>query len=117
MPESERWLPVFWALDYFKGTQAADERERGWTMAPVDETALPKAGDAVAAFTTAMERWDEAAADAAIAALVRTAKPKEIWPLFFRYGGRDYRSIGHKAIDVANSRLVFANVSCDATGE
>ena len=29
LPESERWLPVFWALDYFKGTQAADERERG----------------------------------------------------------------------------------------
>lgn len=107
LPESERWLPVFWALDYFKGTQAADERERGWTMAPVDESAMPKAGDAAEAFTAAMDRWDEAAADAAIAALVRTAKPEEIWPLFFRYGGRDYRSIGHKAIDVANSHRVL----------
>jgi hypothetical protein len=107
LPESERWLPVFWALDYFKGTQAADERERGWTMGPVDESAMPKVGDAAAAFTTAMEQWDEAAADAAIATLVRTAKPEEIWPLFFRYGGRDYRSIGHKAIDVANSHRVL----------
>jgi len=107
LPESERWLPVFWALDYFKGTQAADERERGWTMAPVDESAVPKAGDAAAAFATAMENWDESAADAAVAALARTAKPEEIWPLFLRYGGRDYRSIGHKVIDVANSHRVL----------
>ncbi|MCP4616940.1 MAG: hypothetical protein GY844_10925, partial [Bradyrhizobium sp.] len=76
-------------------------------MAPVDESAMPKVGDAAAAFTTAMEQWDEAAADAAITTLVRTAKPEEIWPLFFRYGGRDYRSIGHKAIDVANSHRVL----------
>ena len=107
LPEAERWLPVFWALDYFKGTQAADQRERGWAMAAVDESALPKASMAAAAFTDAMERWDEATADGAIAALVRTAKPEEIWPLFFLYGGRDYRSIGHKAIDVANSHRVL----------
>ena len=107
LPESERWLPVFWALDYFKGTQAADERERGWTMTPVDESAMPEAGDAAAAFVAAMERWNEAAADAAIATLVRTSTPEEIWPLFFRYGGRDYRSIGHKVIDVANSHRVL----------
>ncbi len=106
LPEDERWLPVFWALDYFKGTQAADERERGWTMAPVG-SALPKPANAAAALTDAMQRWDEAAADASIAALVRTAKPEEIWPLFFRYGGRDFRSIGHKAIDVANSHRVL----------
>jgi hypothetical protein len=107
LPESDRWLPVFWALDYFKGTQADDQRERGWTMAPVDESALPKPADAAAAFTHAMERWNEAAADAAIAALVRAARPEEIWPFFFRYGGRDFRSIGHKVIDVANSHRVL----------
>ena len=54
-----------------------------------------------------MDRWDEAAADAAIAALVRSAGPNEIWPLFFHYAGRDYRSIGHKAIDVANTHRVL----------
>ncbi len=107
LPESDRWLPVFWALDYFKGTQAEDDRERGWTMAPVDESALPKPSDAAAAFTDAMERWDEAAADAATAALVRTARAEDIWPLFLRLGGRDFRSIGHKVIDVANSHRVL----------
>ena len=68
---------------------------------------MPEAGDAAAAFVAAMERWNEAAADAAIATLVRTSTPEEIWPLFFRYGGRDYRSIGHKVIDVANSHRVL----------
>ncbi len=107
LPESDRWLPVFWALDYFKGTQAEDDRERGWTMAPVDESALPKPSDAAAAFTDAMQRWDESAADAATAALVRTARGEDIWPLFLRLGGRDFRSIGHKVIDVANSHRVL----------
>jgi hypothetical protein len=107
LPEEDRWLPVFWALDYFKSTQAADERERGWTMGPVDESAVPKAAEALKTFTEAMERWNEPAADAAIAGLARTAKPESIWASFFRYGGRDYRSIGHKAIDVANSHRVL----------
>ncbi|MGM0485464.1 MAG: hypothetical protein ACQESR_01700 [Planctomycetota bacterium] len=107
LPKEKRWLPVFWDLDYFKATQAEDEQERGWTMKPVDESALPKAENAVDAFTDAVENWNEPAADAAIAGLVRTAEPADIWPLFFRYGGRDYRSIGHKAIDVANTHRVL----------
>src|SRR5690349_11986840 len=40
-PDEQRWLPIFWALDYFKGQQAADEREGNWTMAPVDENEVP----------------------------------------------------------------------------
>ena len=35
--------------------------------------------------------------------LVRTAGANELFELFCRYGARDYRSIGHKAIYVANS--------------
>ncbi len=50
-----------------------------------------------------MENWDEAAADAAIAGLARTTGASEVFELLFRYGARDYRSIGHKAIFVANS--------------
>ena len=38
-----------------------------------------------------------------MAGLARTAQPKEIWELFYRYGARDFRDIGHKAIFVANS--------------
>ncbi len=50
-----------------------------------------------------MDHWDEAAADAAIAGLARSAGANEIYEILFRYGARDFRSIGHKAIYVANS--------------
>jgi hypothetical protein len=50
-----------------------------------------------------MDNWDEEAADAAVAGLARTAGANEIYELFYRYGMRDFRSIGHKAIYVANS--------------
>ena len=102
-PDTDRWLPIFWALDYFKSSQAQDVREGNWTMGPVDESAVPPARKARAAFAAAMDNWDEAAADAAVASLARSAGANEVYELFFRYGARDFRSIGHKAIYVANS--------------
>jgi len=100
---SERWLPIFWALDYFKSSQAQDIREGDWTMAPPDEARIPSASHAREAFTHAMDNWDEEAADAAICGLVRTAGANEIFEILSRYGGRDFRDIGHKAIYLANS--------------
>ena len=54
-------------------------------------------------FVEAMENWDEAAADVAVAQLARSAGANEVYESFFRFGARDFRSIGHKAIFVANS--------------
>jgi hypothetical protein len=102
-PDTDRWLPIFWALDYFKSSQAQDVREGNWTMGPVDESAVPPARKAREAFAAAMDDWDEAAADAAVASLARSAGSNAVYELFFRYGARDFRSIGHKAIYVANS--------------
>jgi hypothetical protein len=102
-PDSERWLPIFWALDYFKESQARDVREGDWTMGPVNELAVPPAAKARKAFTEAMDSWDEAAADAAVAGLLRTSKQDDLFEIFCRYGARDFRDIGHKAIYVANS--------------
>src|SRR3954452_24895594 len=102
-PDADRWLPIFWALDYFKSSQAQDIREGNWTMGPVDESAVPPARKAREAFAAAMDGWDEAAADAAVASLARSAGANQVYELFFRYGARDFRSIGHKAIYVANS--------------
>ena len=102
-PDAHRWLPVFWALDHFKGSQAADRREGDWTMQPVDESAVPPADKAATAFADAMDDWDEAAADAAVAGLARTTGTSEVFELLFRYGARDFRDIGHKAIFVSNS--------------
>ena len=102
-PDTDRWLPIFWALDYFKSSQAQDVREGNWTMGPLDESAVPPARKARKAFVAAMDAWDESAADTAAASLARTAGSNEVYELFFRYGARDFRSIGHKAIYVANS--------------
>jgi hypothetical protein len=104
-PERERWLPILWAVDHFKGAQAQNIRERdGWRMPAVNESALPPAQRAREAFVEAMEKWDPAAADVAVAALARSAGAAEIFELFCRFAPRDFRSIGHKAIFLANSR-------------
>jgi hypothetical protein len=102
-PDAERWLPIFWAIDSFKRSQEADGKEGDWTLGPVEESAVPRSERARAAFIAAMDNWDEAAADAAIAGLVRTAGADELFDLIARYGVRDFRDIGHKAIYVANS--------------
>jgi hypothetical protein len=102
-PDNERWLPIFWALDEFKSSQARDVKEGNWTMAAVDETKIPPAHKARAAFINAMDNWDVEAADTAAASLARNASAGEAFELFARYGARDFRSIGHKAIFVANS--------------
>jgi hypothetical protein len=102
-PDHERWLPIFWALDYFKSSQAANVREGDWHMQGVDESKLPSAIKARQAFTEAMDKWDEPAADLAVTALARSASAQELFELFCRYGARDFREIGHKAIYVANS--------------
>ena len=107
-PSEHRWLPIFWALDYYKSAEKRDVEERDWTMSTVDESAVPPAHKARAALVAAMDNWDEAAADVAVAGLARTAGANEIYELFFRYGMRDFRSIGHKAIYVANSCRTLA---------
>lgn len=109
-PDADRWLPIFWALDYFKDCQARDVREGDWTLGPVDEKAVPPGHGASRAFEAAMEGWDEPAADAAAAALARSAGAQEVFELFFRLGARDFRSIGHKAIYVANSWRTLATI-------
>jgi hypothetical protein len=102
-PDAHRWLPIFWALDHFKESQAATAKESGWRMKPVDEAKVPPPHEALKRFSDAMDKWDEQAADAAAAALARSASAAEVFGLLWRYGARDFRSIGHKAIFVANS--------------
>src|SRR5262249_35351710 len=102
-PDSDRWLPIFWALDYFKDSQARTAKESGWRLRGVDEARVPAAQEARRAVTFAIEAWDEEGNHAAVAGLARTAGAQAIFDLFCRYGARDFRSIGHKAIYVANS--------------
>lgn len=108
-PDSDRWLPLFWALDYFKTSQAETAKESSWRMGPVEETKVPPARKARQAFIDAMDGWDEAAADVAVVGLARSAGAAEVFELFARYGARDFRDIGHKAIYVANA---FRTLRC-----
>ncbi|MDA1275853.1 MAG: hypothetical protein O2960_17700 [Verrucomicrobia bacterium] len=108
-PDSERWLPVFWALDYFKSSQERDVQEGNWTMSRVDESKVPTPRNAKRAFIGAMDKWDVEAADHAVPGLVRSLGAGEVFDLFSLYGSRDYRDIGHKAIYVANS---FRTLQC-----
>src|SRR5947209_20610606 len=36
-PDSDRWLPIFWALDYFNSSQAQTATESHWRMRAVYE--------------------------------------------------------------------------------
>ncbi|HYV29242.1 MAG TPA: hypothetical protein VFA77_17035, partial [Candidatus Eisenbacteria bacterium] len=57
-PDSERWLPIFWAIDQFKSSQARDVQEGDWTMGVVDESAVPDGHKAKAALIQALDNWD-----------------------------------------------------------
>lgn len=100
---ADRWLPIFWSLDRFKSAQVETQKSSGWRMGAVDESRVPKASKAREAFISAMDAWDEPAADAAAAAVARTMGRDEAFDLFARYGCRDFRDIGHKVIYTANS--------------
>src|SRR5215210_2708540 len=78
-PDSDRWLPIFWAIDQFKASQARDVQEGNWTMGPVEESKVPPSHAARAAFIAAMDDWDESAADVAVVGLVRTAGANELF--------------------------------------
>jgi len=102
-PDSDRWLPVFWNLDYIKAKQLEEERRTGWKLPPVKADRLPKPHKAKEELVRALQNWDEQAADAAAAAMVRSAGANEVFELLFHYAARDFRSIGHKAIFAANA--------------
>lgn len=102
-PDGDRWLPLFWAIDNFKQSQAVKKSKGAWTMPTLDGASLPSPSQAKLRFIEAMNRWDEAGTDVATAALVRSTGAGELFELFARYGMRDFRHIGHKAIYVANA--------------
>ena len=102
-PVADRLLPMLWALDNFKNSQAQDVKEGDWTLRKVDEARLPRPGKAKEEFIKAMDAWDAEAADTAIAALCRSSGAAEVMEPLWRIGVRDQRNIGHKPIFSAQS--------------
>jgi hypothetical protein len=64
---------------------------------------LPAPDRAAADLSAAMQAWDPEAAERAVSSLARSRPGGEIFAMLWRYGARDYRNIGHKAIFVANA--------------
>lgn len=106
----EKWLPIIWAVDYFKDTQAQERATSGWHMpAPASSANATASSDtARRSLTAALDKWDHEAADAAIVQYARSAGQDEIFAVLFLYGARDLRDIGHKAIAVGNAHSLVA---------
>ena len=103
LSSEDKWLPIVWATDYFKDTQAQERATGGWRLAPVGNSQAARR-----ALATALDNWDRDAADAAIVKYAQAASPDEIFSLLFPYGARDLRAIGHKAITVSNAHSLIA---------
>ena len=101
--DRDRWLPLFWAVDNFKGSQERNKNEGNWVMSPAATANVPDGVHAARDFRAAMDRWNEEAADRAVTGLVRSCGAAEISEIFWQYGARDFRDIGHKAIYAANA--------------
>ena len=65
LPSAEMWLPLIWAVDYFKDTQAQEQASSGWRMSP--RAASPQVSPEAArrSLTAALDKWDHEAADRA----------------------------------------------------
>jgi hypothetical protein len=109
----DRWLPVLWATNIFKSAQADQRRLGGSPLAPLPAGSVPDADRAELALVQALERWHIGAADTAVVDLLRSAPRERLFAPLFRFGARDFRAIGHKAITVANCHRLLRVVPPD----
>ena len=99
----DRWLPLIWAADYFKRSQATELGQSGWREPGVQRRSAVSRVGARQLLVSALEDWDREAADAAVVAYADVGSPEAIFDLMFRYAARDFRTIGHKAIAACNA--------------
>jgi hypothetical protein len=107
LPSYDKWLPIAWATDYFKETQAQERQTDGWRMPNRAAAPVGNAQAARQALIVGLDNWDRDAADAAILNYAQVARAEEIFSLLFLYGARDLRAIGHKAITVSNAHCLI----------
>ena len=103
----EQFLPMFWALDNFKAVQDRGDRLEKMQTFSGRKIAPEKA---IKEFELAMESWDPDRAEAAMISMLSNLGSHEIIERMWKYGARDYRAIGHKAIYVANSWRTLSTI-------
>ncbi len=106
LPQEQRLLPLFWAIDHFKWQQLV------WPgpALPQLEGALPTAEKAAAEFHEAMKRLDIEQAEKAIVAQARALGPRPAMELLWHYGCRDCGEIGHRAIALTSCWRVLETI-------
>ncbi|MBK1621732.1 hypothetical protein CKO42_25770 [Lamprobacter modestohalophilus] len=116
-PSEEAWLPILWAADTFKGAQAQEQSRGGWVLPDASRArTASRIGRSVRqhperALHQALDQWDAEAADDALLILLQQRAPEQVLEGLWRYGARDFRAIGHKAITVANCARLLPTVS------
>lgn len=107
LPDSERLLPVFYALDNFKQMQEVYPNRVQTTAL---NGSLPAPGKAVDELRASMTKWDSDRAERAVVALLRSQGTRQVLEPLWHYAGRDWRFIGHMAILVANSSRLLETI-------
>jgi len=107
LPDDDRWLPLLWAADHFKRSQATELRQSGWRMPKLKQGSPLSQEKAQQFLLSALDDWDREAADAAVVSYANVASSNEVFDLMFRYAARDFRDIGHKAIAVCNAHRML----------
>lgn len=110
-PPDARLFPLVYAFDNFKSAQERDAGNKSgdWVLGPA-KGSIPPADKAAAELAAGMEAWDSERVDRAAVSIARNHSLGEAFELFWRYGARDYRNIGHKAIFVANTHRTLQTI-------
>ncbi len=99
----DRWLPLLWSADYFKRAQEEDVRQGDWIMSEPANVDAMSPSTALQGLEKSLDDWDVEAADRYATAAARQCSTGQLFELFAKYGSRDFRDIGHKAIYVAGA--------------
>src|SRR5213075_1549297 len=77
--DRDRWLPLFWAIDNYKVSQARNAQEGDWRMTAIADTDLPSPENTVRDFRAAMDNWETERVDRATAQLSRIGSLNEVY--------------------------------------
>lgn len=101
-PESEKWLRLAWATDFYKTSYENFVAAKSQTFKKIPFSTLPDKNQAMSFFHNAMENWDQEAAQIGGMAIYRHFDFETVVEAFIPYAIRDLRQIGHKTIALAN---------------
>lgn len=104
MPREQKLLPMFWVLDTLLEDKEDGLRHEAFELRTISPaTAESELADA-------MKRFDSERAISAILTLSRSIGPRQAMSRLWRYAGRDFSFIGHRAIALANSWRVLETI-------